>query len=97
VLWPIVISTRPLPIIWTKGPNRRPWTLSTPWNKPFPISPITLEPVLHAIELEIPGLRCWPIGRYPYLIFYVELSNCVDVWRILNGKRHIPAWMQEPA
>ena len=34
--------------------------------------------------------------RYPYLVFYVERSDHVDVWRVLQGQRDIPAWMQDP-
>lgn len=49
----------------------------------------------HAHELELPGLRCWPLTRYPYLIFYVEHDDHVDVWRVLHGARDIPAWLRE--
>lgn len=47
-------------------------------------------------ELNLPGLRSWPLTRYPYLVFYVEHPHHVDVWRVLHGQRDIPAWMQEP-
>lgn len=50
----------------------------------------------YAHELNLPGLRCWPLKRYPYLVFYIERHDHVDVWRILHGQRDIPAWMQEP-
>ncbi|WP_343713080.1 type II toxin-antitoxin system RelE/ParE family toxin [Inquilinus sp.] len=50
----------------------------------------------HAHELSLPGLRSWPLARYPYLIFYVEHDHTIDVWRIAHGKRDIPAWMQDP-
>lgn len=50
-----------------------------------------------AEELAIPGLRCWQLGRFPYLVFYVERRDPVDVWRVLDGRRDIPAWMQEPS
>ncbi|MDZ4349558.1 MAG: type II toxin-antitoxin system RelE/ParE family toxin [Xanthomonadaceae bacterium] len=50
----------------------------------------------HAHELNLPGLRSWPLTRYPYLVFYVERSDHVDVWRVLRGQRDIPAWMQDP-
>ena len=49
----------------------------------------------YALELNLPGLRCWPLARYPYLVFYVEAVDHVDVWRILAGPRDIPAWLQE--
>lgn len=50
----------------------------------------------HAHELDLPGLRAWPLTRYPYLVFYVERSDRIDVWRVLHAQRDIPAWMQEP-
>ena len=49
-----------------------------------------------AHELNLPGLRSWPLTRYSYLVFYVERSDHVDVWRVLQGQRDIPAWMQDP-
>jgi toxin ParE1/3/4 len=45
----------------------------------------------YAIELDIPGLRSWPLKRYPHLIFYMDREEHVEVWRVLNGKRDIPA------
>ena len=51
----------------------------------------------YAHELNLPGLRSWSLTRYPYLIFYVERNDHIDVWRVLHGQRDIPAWMQEPA
>jgi toxin ParE1/3/4 len=47
-------------------------------------------------ELELPGLRTWPVRRFPYLIFYVERAEDVDVWRVLHARRDIPAWLQAP-
>ena len=50
----------------------------------------------YASELNLPGLRFRPLRRYPHLVFYIERSDHIDVWRVLHGKRDIPAWMQEP-
>ena len=47
----------------------------------------------YAYELDIPGLRSWPLDRYPHLIFYIERKTHVEVWRVLNAKRDIPAWL----
>ncbi len=47
-------------------------------------------------ELNLPGLRSWPLTRYPYLVFYVERPDHIDVWRVLHGHRDIPVWMREP-
>jgi toxin ParE1/3/4 len=50
----------------------------------------------YAHELNLPGLRTWPLTRYPHIVFYVERPTHIDVWRVLHGHRNIPAWMQEP-
>lgn len=51
----------------------------------------------HALELDLPGLRCWPLKRFPYLVFFVERGDHIDVWRILHGERDIPGWVHAPA
>jgi toxin ParE1/3/4 len=50
----------------------------------------------YAVELDIPGLRSWPLSRFPYVIFYVEREDHIDVWRVLHGRRDVPALMQDP-
>ena len=50
----------------------------------------------YAHELNLPGLRAWSLTRYPYLVFYVEYQDHIDVWRVLHDQRDIPAWMLEP-
>jgi toxin ParE1/3/4 len=50
----------------------------------------------YAHALDVPGLRCWPLTRYPFLIFYIERAQTIDVWRVLHGQRDIPVWLQEP-
>ncbi len=50
----------------------------------------------YAHELDLPGLRAWPLTRYPHIVFYVEHPDHIDVWRALHGQRDMPAWMQEP-
>ena len=50
----------------------------------------------YAVELSLPGLRVWPLKRYPYLLFYVERDDHVDVWRLLHAERDIPAWLRDP-
>ncbi|SFW23922.1 MULTISPECIES: type II toxin-antitoxin system RelE/ParE family toxin [Pseudomonas] len=47
----------------------------------------------YAHELDVPGLLCWPLKRYPYLVFYVECNEHIDVWRFLHAMRDIPEWM----
>ena len=49
----------------------------------------------YAHELGLEGLRCRRLRRYPYLVFYVEREDHIDVWRILHGRRDIPAWLRD--
>ena len=49
----------------------------------------------YAHQLGLADLRFWPLRRYPYLIFYVECDEHIDVWRVLHEQRDIPAWMHE--
>ena len=47
----------------------------------------------YAHELNLPGVRAWPLKKYPYLIFYVELDQRIDVWRVLHMATDIPGWL----
>jgi toxin ParE1/3/4 len=49
----------------------------------------------YAHELNLPGLRFWPITKCPHLVFYIEQLQHIDVWRVLHGERDIPVLMQE--
>lgn len=44
----------------------------------------------YAHELELFGLRSWTLKRFPYMVFYVEQPDHIDVWRVLHGMRDIP-------
>lgn len=58
-------------------------------------APATGSPRL-AHELNLPGLRSWPLGRhYPQIVFYVEHATRIDVWRVLHGRRDITGWLQQ--
>jgi len=48
----------------------------------------------YAHELNLPGLRFRQCKRFPYLVFYVESAQQIDVWRVLHGSRDIPVWLQ---
>ena len=50
----------------------------------------------YAHELNLPGLRFRSLTRFPYLVFYFEQDDFIDVWRVLQEQRDIPAWMNEP-
>jgi toxin ParE1/3/4 len=41
----------------------------------------------YAHELSLPGLRSWPLTRFPCLVFYFEHDDHVDVWRVLRNSR----------
>jgi len=45
-------------------------------------------------ELDLPELRSWPLKTFPYLVFYVETFDHIDVWRVLHQKKDIPSWLQ---
>ncbi len=47
----------------------------------------------YAAELGITGLRFWPLNKFPYLVFYVEREDQVDVLKVLHAQRDIPAWL----
>jgi toxin ParE1/3/4 len=49
----------------------------------------------YGAELKLPTLRSWPLKRFPYIVFYVEGMETIDVWRVLHGARDIPDWMQK--
>lgn len=49
----------------------------------------------YASDLNLPGVRFWPLKRYPHLVFYLERADHIDVWRVLHGKRDIPAWIYQ--
>lgn len=49
----------------------------------------------YAAQLKLAGLRFRPVKRFPYLIFYIEHADDVDVWRVLHGARDLPAWLRE--
>jgi len=40
--------------------------------------------------LDLPGLRAFALARFPYIIFYFEDADHVDVWRVLHASRDIP-------
>ena len=49
----------------------------------------------YAHELNLPGLRSWGCKRFPYLVFYFEGKDQIDVWRVLHGNRDIPDWLRD--
>ncbi|MDP2955999.1 MAG: type II toxin-antitoxin system RelE/ParE family toxin [Longimicrobiales bacterium] len=50
----------------------------------------------YAHELDIPGLRSWPVAGFPYLVFYRMEAHTLTVWRVLHAERDIPEHLQAP-
>lgn len=46
-------------------------------------------------ELSIPGLRHLPIVKFPYLIFYLERDEHIEILRVLHGSIDIPSWLSD--
>jgi toxin ParE1/3/4 len=44
-------------------------------------------------RLELPGLRTWPLIRFPYLVFYFEADAEIDIWHVLHGAMDLPEWL----
>ncbi len=51
----------------------------------------------YAHELNLPSLRFWVCTRYPYLVFYLEHADRIEIWRVLHAKQDIPTWLQDDA
>ena len=49
----------------------------------------------YAHELDLPELKFWRVRDFPYLLFYVEGDDRIDLWRVLHGERDLPAWLRE--
>ena len=50
----------------------------------------------YSYELNIPALRSWSLEAFPYIVFYIDRAEFVDVWRVLHARRNIPAWLAPP-
>ena len=46
-------------------------------------------------ELNLPGLRSIGLKGFPWLVFYLEVNNHVDVWRVLHTKRDMPTGLTD--
>lgn len=50
----------------------------------------------YAHELMLPGLQHRRLARFPWLVFYVERDDHIDIWRVLDARRDIPTWLDDP-
>ena len=48
----------------------------------------------YAVQLGIPALRSWMLNRFPYLVFYIEGPEFIDVVNVLHGAMDIPEWLE---
>ncbi len=46
--------------------------------------------------LRMEGLRHWPLRKFPHLVFYFDREPYLDVSRVLQSQRDVPAWMATP-
>ncbi len=47
--------------------------------------------------LNLPGLRSRQLGRFPFLVFYMEGEEQIEVWRVLHERRDIAESLQDQA
>lgn len=45
----------------------------------------------YGLQIGFSGLRSWTIRKFPYVIFYLQQTNCVVVIRVLHQAADIPA------
>ncbi|MBX7435493.1 type II toxin-antitoxin system RelE/ParE family toxin [Mycobacterium sp. Y57] len=49
----------------------------------------------YGFELDIPGLRGRALGRFPYVVLYLERADHIDVLRVLHQRRDIPELLRD--
>ncbi len=45
----------------------------------------------YGLQIGFAGLRSWTIKKFPYVIFYIQQTDCVVVIRVLHQATDIPA------
>ena len=45
--------------------------------------------------IQIPQLRQWPMKNFPYLLFYIEKENHIELARVLHSSLDIPSWLHD--
>ena len=38
-------------------------------------------------ELEMSGVKCWSLNRFPHLVYYQVTADHVELWRVLHPRR----------
>jgi toxin ParE1/3/4 len=49
----------------------------------------------YAVELDWPGLRTLQVERFPYLVFYLEQPDHLEVLRVLHTHRDLPTSLED--
>ncbi|QQS32130.1 MAG: type II toxin-antitoxin system RelE/ParE family toxin [Acidobacteriota bacterium] len=49
----------------------------------------------YGLLVQISELRHWPVVGFPYLIFYIEKENRIELARVLHESMDIPSWLEE--
>jgi toxin ParE1/3/4 len=49
----------------------------------------------YTYELNLLNLRQRLVRRFPYLVFYIEYEDRIEIWRVLHAQRDIPTTPQE--
>ena len=48
----------------------------------------------YGVELDVPGLRSRGVDGFPYLVFYVDHPDFIEVRRVLHGRREVMSLLQ---
>lgn len=56
----------------------------------------TIGSLRYAQALDLPDLRSRAVGRFPFLVFYFDREQYIEVWRVLHGRRDILALLGPP-
>lgn len=51
----------------------------------------------YEIALGLDGLRVWQLRGFPYLVFYVERTDEIEVWRVLHAERDLMTELADEA
>jgi len=50
----------------------------------------------YGFEPSLAGVRFWPMKKFPFLVFYIETENQIDVWRVMHGNMDITTELHDP-
>ena len=45
--------------------------------------------------VDLPELRQWPMTKFPYLLFYIEKENHIELSRVLHTSMDIPPYLYD--